>query len=195
LDASLTLDFVQNDAGVNGQIYSHFEQPFDSFTVGPGQTGSSGKFGNVLLTQGALASLDIIPLGYLDTFTATTVRIGDGGYTVPWLKLNQERVPTEYILDLGLAEMKAKAKEILRGSASSSGKTASATETSQTESKSNENSSTEVKTATEAQSTTEAPAATEEAKPNEVRSFFFLCRRFGSHVHQPAPTAESASSS
>ena len=84
LDADLVIEFVQSDGGVNGTIFAHFEQPFASFVIPPGQTVNSGDFPNVLLTQGAVASLEIIPLGVLDIAAASTARIGQGGYQVPW---------------------------------------------------------------------------------------------------------------
>ncbi|KIM45161.1 hypothetical protein M413DRAFT_332807 [Hebeloma cylindrosporum] len=100
LDADLVFEHVQSDSGVNGEVYAHFSQGFSNFIVPAGQTVSSGTFDNVLLTQGALASLDIIPLGRLDVSAASTVRIGQGGYQVPWLIIEQKNVPTDYNLVL-----------------------------------------------------------------------------------------------
>ena len=57
-------------------------------------------FGNVLLTHGAIGSLGIIPLGMLDVSAAVTVRVGAGGYQIPFLKLSQNGVPTKYNVDL-----------------------------------------------------------------------------------------------
>lgn len=111
-EADLVIEFVQSDSGVNGQVFAHFEQPFDNFVIPPGQTVNSGTFGNVLLTQGAIAALDIIPLGILDIGAANTVRIGRGGYRVPWLQLNQKAVPTKYDLQLGFSAMKQKAESV-----------------------------------------------------------------------------------
>jgi len=65
--------FVQADSGVSGETYAHFDQSFTGFTVPAKGTANSGRFGNVLLTKGALASLGIIPVGHLDVFAATTV--------------------------------------------------------------------------------------------------------------------------
>jgi hypothetical protein len=65
--------FVQADAGVNGETYAHFDQSFTGFTVPAKGTANSRRFGNVLLTRGALFSLGIIPEGHLDVFAATTV--------------------------------------------------------------------------------------------------------------------------
>jgi hypothetical protein len=100
LDAPLKVLFVQNDAGVNGEIFSHFEHAFDNFVIGPGQTVNSGDIPNVLLTQGAIATLGIVG-DPLDLASAVTAQIGDGGYTIPWLQLQQSAVPTNYDLDLG----------------------------------------------------------------------------------------------
>ncbi len=74
MDAELNIQFVQTDAGVNGEIFAHFDQGFDSFVVPAHGTANSGTFGNVLLTNGALASLVIIPLGFLDISVAITVQ-------------------------------------------------------------------------------------------------------------------------
>jgi hypothetical protein len=65
--------FVQADAGVEGETYAHFDKSFTGFTVPAKGTANSGRFGNVLLTKGALTSLGIIPVGHLDVFAATTV--------------------------------------------------------------------------------------------------------------------------
>jgi hypothetical protein len=64
---------VQADAAVDGETYAHFDQAFTGFTVPAKGTLNSGRFGNVLLTKGALTSLGIIPVGHLDVFAATTV--------------------------------------------------------------------------------------------------------------------------
>jgi hypothetical protein len=74
LNADFVIKHVQADASVDGQVFARFSQDFDSFIVPPGQTVSSGQFGNVLLTQGAIASLGIIPLGYLDIASAATAQ-------------------------------------------------------------------------------------------------------------------------
>ncbi len=125
-DTPITIAFVQSDASVEGTVYAFFSEPIESFTIGPGETVNSGPVGNVLLVQGALASLGIIPLGYLDVATANTIMI-DGGYEIPWLKLQQDRVPTSYDLNLSLVEMKAAAESM---SASSVSQTASKSESS-----------------------------------------------------------------
>jgi hypothetical protein len=33
LDAELDISFIQNDSGVNGEIYAHFDQGFTAFKV------------------------------------------------------------------------------------------------------------------------------------------------------------------
>ena len=134
LDADLQITRVQADSGVNNEVYalyvlshwtsvfafvSHrklsmpsFNQAFESFVVPAGGTANSGRFDNVLLTKGALASLPIIPLGYLDVACAQTVKyvfrfsstrdydpdaknsVAEGGYEIPWLQLWQPDTPT-----------------------------------------------------------------------------------------------------
>jgi len=102
LDTDMVIEFVQAEGSVDGTEYAFFGQRFEGgFVVPSGQTANSGVFGNVLLTQGAIASLDIVPLGVLDINTGTTVRIGgQDGYELPWLKISQTNVPTSYDLDL-----------------------------------------------------------------------------------------------
>lgn len=65
---------MQADGLINGEIYAHLDQAFSSFVIPPKQTVNSGKFGNVKLVKGALASLPIIPLGYLDIQSVVTTR-------------------------------------------------------------------------------------------------------------------------
>lgn len=126
LDADMVIEFVQSDSGLDGITYAFFRQSFDNFVIPPGQTVSSGVFDNVLLPQGAIASLDIIPRGVLDINAANTVRLGGkGGYEIPWLQLKQTNVPTTYDLSLGGAAttvdgLLKKAKEILNPSSSNS---------------------------------------------------------------------------
>jgi hypothetical protein len=67
LPFELTIDRVITKAGVNGTEYAEFDQTFTEPIVVPSLgSKNSGIFGNVKLVQGALKSLDIIPLGYLD---------------------------------------------------------------------------------------------------------------------------------
>ncbi|KAF9264250.1 hypothetical protein L218DRAFT_258531 [Marasmius fiardii PR-910] len=118
LDTDLEIVFLQSDGGVNGATYAHFEHTFDSFVVPANSTVNSGSIPNVLLTQGAIASLDIIPLGILDIFGAATVRLGVDGYEVPWLHLNQAVVPTSYNLTLGLLSLPLAKESLLAASKS-----------------------------------------------------------------------------
>ncbi|KAF7340979.1 hypothetical protein MSAN_02083300 [Mycena sanguinolenta] len=63
----LTLDSVSSTAGINGTVYASFNHTFSTpVVVPPLGSANSGVVPDVLLTQGAVASLDIIPLGYLD---------------------------------------------------------------------------------------------------------------------------------
>ncbi|KAJ7476684.1 hypothetical protein FB451DRAFT_1396922 [Mycena latifolia] len=67
LPCELTIDSASATAGVNGTVYFTFDHPFSKPVVLPPlQTGNSGDIVDVLLTQGAEASLAIIPLGELD---------------------------------------------------------------------------------------------------------------------------------
>ncbi|OBZ73242.1 hypothetical protein A0H81_06855 [Grifola frondosa] len=125
LDTDMTISFAQVDSGVNGEIFAHLDQAFDTFTIPAKGTANSGTFGNVLLTQGALASLPIIPLQKLDVFAAATVQIG--GYTMPWLHLTQLGVPTSYQLSLSISAMKQKAQMISASKAGSQSQSPSST--------------------------------------------------------------------
>ncbi|KIY74263.1 hypothetical protein CYLTODRAFT_363931 [Cylindrobasidium torrendii FP15055 ss-10] len=120
LDTEMHITTVQSDARIDGDIYATFYADIEGFIVPPGETVQSPDVPHVLLVKGALLSLEIIPLGYLDISTAVTARIGttDGGYEVPWLKLEQPGVPTQYNLDLGLAELKLKAASMSASSVS-----------------------------------------------------------------------------
>ncbi|TFK75314.1 hypothetical protein BDN72DRAFT_734503, partial [Pluteus cervinus] len=80
LDSELVIEFAQADSGVNGTIYAIFSQAFTSFIVPAKETVNSGPIPNVLLTHGALNTLNIIPYGVLDVATAVTARMGPGGY-------------------------------------------------------------------------------------------------------------------
>jgi hypothetical protein len=74
LDTELVIELAQSDAKVNGETFARFTQPFSSFVVPAHSTANSGTFPHVLLVQGALASLGIIPLAFLDISAATSVR-------------------------------------------------------------------------------------------------------------------------
>lgn len=141
LETDMVIEFTQAEAKVDGTTYAFIIHAFDNFVIPPGQTVNSGPIENVPLTQGALASLDIIPLGMLDISAANTIRIGGpNGYQIPWLQLNQPGVPTSYDLSLSLdgvvntvGGLLGAAKSILTGneqtSLAASSETATATAT------------------------------------------------------------------
>ncbi|KAL1943642.1 hypothetical protein VTO73DRAFT_4087 [Trametes versicolor] len=116
LDTDMEITFTQVDSGLDGVTYAHFDQAFDSFVVPAKGTANSGTVKNVLLTQGAIASLGIIPVGKLDVFSAATIRIGD--YTIPWLQLTTLQVPTDYHLSLSISAMKEAAASMSASSTS-----------------------------------------------------------------------------
>ncbi|KAJ7696818.1 hypothetical protein B0H17DRAFT_1053166 [Mycena rosella] len=102
----LTIDRVTSTAGINGTVYASFDHTFAApVVVPPLGTANSGTVPNVTLTQGAIASLAIIPLGYLDLLNidvhvrALTI---DGQLGIPLLisDLHQKNVSTTYTLDL-----------------------------------------------------------------------------------------------
>ncbi|KAJ7647487.1 hypothetical protein FB45DRAFT_200334 [Roridomyces roridus] len=121
LDADLTVLFVQSDAGLFNETFAFFSSAIDGFTVPARSTANSGTIDNVLLTQGAVASLAIIPDGELDLVAAATVQVGAGGYIIPWLHISGTGIPTAYALDLTAAAMKEAAQSIsMSASASAS---------------------------------------------------------------------------
>jgi hypothetical protein len=68
LPIELTLNSVTSQAGLNGTVYATFTHTFakPGLVVPPFATRNSGTIDNVNLTQGAIASLAIIPFGVLD---------------------------------------------------------------------------------------------------------------------------------
>jgi len=115
---------------VEGELYAIGTVAIEPFTIQPGETTNSGRVEGIFLTKGgtcsreydpgtilsklllfsAIASLPIIPLGYLDLANSLTVSVGD--YTIPWLRLNQDGIPTTYTIDLGLAGFRAAAESM-----------------------------------------------------------------------------------
>ncbi|KAJ3724969.1 hypothetical protein DFJ43DRAFT_1197841 [Lentinula guzmanii] len=113
-DAELQILAIQSTGSIDGTVYAQFSVTFDSYLIPAGQTVNSGEINNVLLVQGALASLGIIGEN-LDVEAANTIQVGVGGYTLPWLKINQSDVPTTYTLDIAgltLGELKAQAGQM-----------------------------------------------------------------------------------
>ncbi|KAK0466061.1 uncharacterized protein EV420DRAFT_1636666 [Desarmillaria tabescens] len=107
LPIELTLERVSSSAGINSTEYASFDHTFlEPLVVPILGTADSGVIENVLLTQGALASLDIIPLGFLDLLNtdvnlrAATI-FGKLGIPLNITGLKQEKVPTAYELSLG----------------------------------------------------------------------------------------------
>ncbi|KAJ7438955.1 hypothetical protein B0H11DRAFT_572630 [Mycena galericulata] len=102
----LTIDSVSTQAGLNGTVFASFQHVFSRpVVVPPLHQKNSGNITNVLLTQGAEASLAIIPFGVLDLINvdvnvrALTVA-GFGGIPLVITGLHQSNVPTTYVLDL-----------------------------------------------------------------------------------------------
>ncbi|KAJ6457271.1 hypothetical protein C8R45DRAFT_565788 [Mycena sanguinolenta] len=100
----LTLDSVSSTAGINGTVYASFNHTFSTpVVVPPLGSANSGVVPNVLLTQGAVASLAIIPLGFLDLINidinlrALTI---DGALGIPLVitGLHQANVTTTWVL-------------------------------------------------------------------------------------------------
>ncbi|KAH7875192.1 uncharacterized protein C8R40DRAFT_1170817 [Lentinula edodes] len=112
-DAELQVLAIQSTGSIDGTVYAQFSTTFDSYLIPAGQTVNSGEINNVLLTQGAIASLGIIGEN-LDVAAANTIQVGVGGYTLPWLKINQLDVPTTYTLDIAgltLGQLKSQAEQ------------------------------------------------------------------------------------
>ncbi|KAJ3838704.1 hypothetical protein F5878DRAFT_725102 [Lentinula raphanica] len=128
-DAELQILGIQSTGSIDGTVYAQFTTTFDSYIIPAGQTVNSGEIDHVLLVQGAIASLGIVGEN-LDVAAANTIQVGIGGYTLPWLKINQSDVPTTYNLDvagLTLVELKAQAEQMNASSSAVSGSTSSTT--------------------------------------------------------------------
>jgi len=107
LPIELTLDSVNAVAGLNGTIFATFSHTFakPGLVVPPLGIKNSGTIDNVMLPQGADASLAIIPFGILDlpdtnaNIRAFTI---DGLFGTPIALdgLKQTAVPTNYTLEL-----------------------------------------------------------------------------------------------
>jgi hypothetical protein len=66
---------VVSSAGLNGTVYAEFDHSFPSGIVVPIlSSADSGTFGDVTLTQGAMNSFGIIPVGKLDLIVDIYVR-------------------------------------------------------------------------------------------------------------------------
>ncbi|KAJ3513242.1 hypothetical protein NLJ89_g3059 [Agrocybe chaxingu] len=95
----LTIDRVVSQAGLNGTVYASFDYTFETpFIIKGTQTANSGTVPNVLLTQGALASLDIIPYGVqdlinVDVYARVATINGKIGIPLPIKGLKQSNVP------------------------------------------------------------------------------------------------------
>ncbi|RDB19367.1 hypothetical protein Hypma_013423 [Hypsizygus marmoreus] len=106
LPIELTIDRVVSSAGLNGTVFATFDRTFEKPVVVPiFGTKNSGVFGNVLLTKGVEASLDIIPFGVLDLITADVyIRagtiFGKLGIPITLDGLQQSNIPTTYDLVL-----------------------------------------------------------------------------------------------
>ncbi|KAH8979124.1 hypothetical protein EDB92DRAFT_1821158 [Lactarius akahatsu] len=63
LDTDMHITFAQADAGVDGETFARFDQPFTGFSVPARGTANSGKFGNVLAYQGSNTLVAYHPVG------------------------------------------------------------------------------------------------------------------------------------
>ncbi|KAJ8501875.1 hypothetical protein ONZ45_g2345 [Pleurotus djamor] len=106
LPVELTIETITSSAGINGTEFAKFDHTFPKgLVLPPFKTVNSGLIQNVLLTQGALAALEIVPLGILDLLnTDVNVRaftiFGKLGIPIPINGLKQTAVPTTYDLAL-----------------------------------------------------------------------------------------------
>jgi len=196
----LVLETVQCDGGVDGEVYAVFTQSFDNLVVPARGSVNSGIFYNVLLVQGAIKSLEIIPRLMLDVRTAATVRIGSGGYQVPWLKINQDSVPTTYdlVLEKYGTDLRA-ALGALNGTASTTSTTKEATiissgttsQTTQVAAPTTTDAATTTTAATEAATTTAAPVPSQTAATTSAASASAASTSSSAVETSPAATADS----
>ncbi|KAF8204112.1 hypothetical protein BJ912DRAFT_1137994 [Pholiota molesta] len=103
LPVELTLDNIAANAGLNGTVLATFTQSFSppGFVV-PALGTASGTFNDVVLPQGAVGLLAIIPYGVLDlssidASSRVLTSSGTGGIAVPLDGLTQS-VTTEYAI-------------------------------------------------------------------------------------------------
>lgn len=98
----LHIEKMSSKAGINGTVYAEFDATFKKgeFTVQPfGKTANSTLIPNVLLTQGALNSLELIELGKIDIQRAD-IDLRVIGIPIPNFPYAQTNVPTTYELTL-----------------------------------------------------------------------------------------------
>ncbi|CAG7854501.1 SubName: Full=Uncharacterized protein {ECO:0000313/EMBL:CCA67588.1}, partial [Serendipita indica DSM 11827] len=76
-------------------------QDFPNFVIPGHSTRNSGRITHVKLTQGLTGALKLLGKN-LDVRIAQNGRIGAEGYEIPWLKYNQNSVPTTIHLPLGI---------------------------------------------------------------------------------------------
>ncbi|KAH8824555.1 hypothetical protein DL96DRAFT_1818254 [Flagelloscypha sp. PMI_526] len=99
LPFELTIDRVVSKAGVEGTVYVEFDRTFPNpVVVPPSSRANSGWVPDVLFTQGALASLFLINLQYLDliesdVYVRALTNNGTLGTPIPITGLTQEHVP------------------------------------------------------------------------------------------------------
>ncbi|KAL0581501.1 hypothetical protein V5O48_000559 [Marasmius crinis-equi] len=107
LEEEVTIESFTAQLGVNEMTYVQVNHTFDQPLVLPARgTANSGLIPDVLFTQGALATLDIIPEGSLDLLDASAVIrtgsvAGEGGEPSSIEDLTQDGIPTSYDLNLG----------------------------------------------------------------------------------------------
>ncbi|KAF8971798.1 hypothetical protein BDZ97DRAFT_1145968 [Flammula alnicola] len=95
LPVELTFDNIQAEAGVNGETFITFNQTFPEpgLVLPPLSTVNSGTVDNVLLVNGTVETLGIIPLGFLDLLINASIRAitvnGDLGIPIALNGLNQ----------------------------------------------------------------------------------------------------------
>ncbi|KAJ7782963.1 hypothetical protein B0H16DRAFT_1494883 [Mycena metata] len=212
LDTELVVEFVQSNSGEFNETFAFFAAAIENFVIPAHGTANSGNIPNVLLTQGAIAALAIIPDEKLDIQAAATVRVGQNGYTIPWLQLVQFSVPTTYSLDLTDAAMKAAVQSLsasasasaasasgsasasapvsVVASASASGASAIATSASPTSAKDTASAPNTQSTSAEAQKPAATSAAASAAKPTEAKAT--VADTPASPASSPTPAAPAA---
>ncbi|TDL25981.1 hypothetical protein BD410DRAFT_895443 [Rickenella mellea] len=163
LDTPLKIDYVQSDASSDGIVYASFAHNFDNFVIPAKGTANSGQIPNVFLIQGIDASLNIVGLP-LDIAAGQTVEIGVGGYTVPFMKLQQTGVPTDYTFSLDTAFRQN------HNTTSSSASKSSTSSSSSTATTSNADKTTSTIPTTSSIQTTPSPAAADPVKATPTPS-------------------------
>ncbi|KIJ43069.1 hypothetical protein M422DRAFT_253561 [Sphaerobolus stellatus SS14] len=93
-----SIQHVTANGSVDGTVFINLTHDFDNFTILPGEVVNSGTIQNVLLSQGIIATLNIILLGLLGVESDIVLAVVGKPITVKGL--TQYNVSASYTIDL-----------------------------------------------------------------------------------------------